>query len=96
VSQASIEAVREVAADYSVHYSEHCPSWAFELYRNLAASHSSAPEVGYARAQILSVRRLGVPDSELLEVEAELARVHFENRSSAAFDLLRAVPAARS
>ena len=72
------EAARAYAVAYAAHYSERDLAKALQLYMDLIASHASAQEAGYSRAQIQNIVNTLVPAQELLDAQLELALAHVE------------------
>jgi hypothetical protein len=79
---APTEAAREYAAAYAAHYSEHDLAIALQLYKKIIASHASAPEAGYSRAQTQNIVNAVVPKQELLDAQVELAIARLEHQIS--------------
>jgi hypothetical protein len=76
------EAAREYALAYAVHYSERDLAMALQLYKNIIASHASAPEAGYSRTQVQNIVNAVVPKQELLDAQMELALARLEHQIS--------------
>ena len=77
-TSAHTEAARAYAVAYAAHYSERDLAKALQLYTDLIASHASAQEAGYSRAQIQNIVRTLVPAQELLDAQLELALARLE------------------
>jgi hypothetical protein len=77
-TSARTEAARAYAVAYAAHYSERDPAKALQLYKDLIASHASAQEAGYSRAQIQNIVNTLVPAQELLDAQLELALARLE------------------
>jgi hypothetical protein len=76
------EAAREYAAAYAKHYSERDLAMALQLYRKIIASHPSARQAEYSRAQVQNIGNAVVPKQELLDVQIELALARLEQQIS--------------
>jgi hypothetical protein len=72
------EAARAYAEAYAAHYSERDLAKALQLYQRIMASHASAQEAGYSRAQIQNIVNTLVPAQELLDAQLELALARLE------------------
>jgi hypothetical protein len=77
-TSARTEAARAYAVAYAAHYSERDLLKALQLYEDLVASHASAQEAGYSRAQIQNIVNTLVPAQELLDAQLELALARLE------------------
>jgi hypothetical protein len=77
-TSARTEAARAYAEAYAAHYSERDLAKALQLYKDLIASHASAQEAGYSRAQIQNIVNTLVPAQELLDAQLELALARLE------------------
>ena len=64
---------RQYAAAYAAHYTERDLPAALQLYRKVMASHPSALEAGYSRAQIHNIVNAVVPKQEIQDAQIELA-----------------------
>lgn len=73
------EARQQYAAAYASHYTGRNLPLAFQLYKELMASHPNTPEAGYARMQVQNLINAVVPKQELLDAQIECLLVHFEN-----------------
>lgn len=81
------EASRQYATAYSAHYAGRDLPSALGLYQELVASHPSAVEAGYARAQIQNIVNTVVPKPELLNAQMELLLAHFHRDRPTVTDL---------
>jgi hypothetical protein len=61
-----------------MHYVERDLIGAVRSYTGLIASHPSATEAGYSRAQVKNIVNLVVPDEELLRAQMDLALRHLQ------------------
>lgn len=77
-SGARMEAARAYAVAYAAHYSERDLAKALQLYKDLIASHASAQDAGYSRAQIQNIVHTLVPAQDLLDAQLELALARLE------------------
>ena len=77
-TSARTEAARAYAVAYAAHYSERDLAKALQLYMDLIASHASAQEAGYSRAQIQNIVNTLVPAQELLDAQLEPALARLE------------------
>jgi hypothetical protein len=73
------EAGKQYAAAHAAHYVTKDLQEALELYKGVMAAHPNTPEAGYCHAQIQNIVKSIVPKQELLDAQAELARVHIEH-----------------
>ncbi len=81
------EASRQYAAAYAAHYSERDLPWALRLYQGLVASHPSAVEADYARAQIQNIVNAVVPKQDLLDAQMNLLPAQFQRDRPAVADV---------
>jgi len=72
------EASRQYAAAYAAHYTGRDLPLAFQLYKELMASHSGTPEAGYARMQVQNLINAVVPKQELLDAQITCLLAHFQ------------------
>jgi len=72
------KASRQYATAYAAHYAERDLPLALELYKQLMASHPSAPEADYSRMQVQNIVNAVISKHELLNAQMELVRVHFD------------------
>jgi len=77
-TSARTEAARAYAVAYAAHHSERDLAKALQLYKDLIASHASAQEAGYSRAQIQNIVNTLVPAQALLDAHMELALARLE------------------
>jgi hypothetical protein len=75
---AMAEAARDYGVAYAAHYYQQDFLLALQLYKKLIASHASARQAGYSRAQIRNIVKVVVPEQELLDAQVELALVCLE------------------
>ena len=69
-------ASQEYAAAYEAHYSGNDFALALERYKKIMASHPTAPEADYARAQVQNIVHAVVPKQQLLDAVMDLALAH--------------------
>ena len=73
------DAVREYAAAYAAHYTEHDLPLALQLYKKLLAPHPNTQKADYSRMQVQNIVSAVVPKQELLDAQMELVFAHFEH-----------------
>lgn len=81
------EAGRQYATAYAAHYSARDLPLALRLYQGLVASHLSAVEAGYARAQIQNIVNTVVPKQDLLDAQMKLLPAQFHRDHPAVTDV---------
>lgn len=73
------EPAPQYAAAYAAHYTVRDLPLAFELYKQVIASHPGTPQAGYAAMQVRNIVNAVVPKQELMDVQMELVLAHFEH-----------------
>ena len=70
---------REYLEAYAVHYAARDLPLALRLYRQLMASHPTAPEADYSGMQVQNIVNAVVSKQDLLAAQMDLAVAHFEH-----------------
>ena len=73
------EASRQYAAAYNAHYTGRDLPLAFQLYKELMASHPDSQEAHYARMQVQNLINSVVPKQELLDAQINCLLMHFKS-----------------
>ena len=73
-----IEAARQYATAYEIHYAHKNMGEAFKLYKEILTAYPDTKEAGYAKSQIQNIVNAVVPKEESLRVQMDLAAAAFE------------------